>query len=226
VINGFLSAGMLLLSLSQAPVPGTTVSQADAFLAELKAGNKRFIDGQRTRSLQSAEDPKLRETLAKAQNPQAVIITCSDSRVVDNFIFDQGLGSLFTIRVAGNCPDPQVIASAEYAVKYLGCQIVIVLGHTSCGAVKAVAEAKGALMPGNLWVFQATMAGLLESTPQKQGEEPSAYHSRLAEANAIRQCAALIQRSEALREKVVAGKVKVVPAVYDLASGRVTFLGE
>lgn len=199
---------------------------AETILAELKAGNQRFVEGRRLRSLQSEGDPQLRETLAKSQNPQAVVITCSDSRLTESFIFDQELGRIFTVRGAGNSPDIQDIASAEYAVQFLGCQVVLVMGHSSCGAVGAVANAKGAPLPGNLWAFQASMAGLLESTPPKAGEESKAYVDRLAEVNAIRQSKAIVQRSELLRGKVAAGKLKVVPAFYDLASGKVTFLAE
>jgi len=201
-------------------------ASAEAVLEELKAGNKRFVDGRRTRSLLSSEDPKLRETLARGQNPCAVIIACSDSRVGDNFIFDQELGRLFTIRQAGNSPDLQAIASAEYAVEYLGCQVVMVLAHTSCGAVKAVADAKGTPLPGNLWAFQAAMAGLLEATPRQPKEEHLSYYRRLERVNAMRQAKALVHRSELLRAKVASGKLKVVPAVYDLVSGKVIFLEE
>jgi carbonic anhydrase len=98
------------------------------------------------------------------------------------------------------------------------------MGHTHCGAVAAVAGAKGEPLPGNQWIFQVSMAGLLESAPQKPGESDEAYQVRLVETNVVRQARFLVQRSEHLREQVQAGKLKVVPALYDLDSGRVIFL--
>jgi carbonic anhydrase len=195
-------------------------------LAELKAGNKRYQEGKRTRSLHTTEDAHVREVLATGQHPLAAIVTCSDSRVVDNFIYDQEPGRLFTVREAGNSPDIQGIASVEYAVEHLGCKVVVIMGHTACGAVKAVADANGAPLPGNLWVFQASMAGLLESTPRTAGETPGAYQKRLARVNAIRQVKFMIQRSGILRKELAEGEIKILPALYDLASGSVTFLDE
>jgi carbonic anhydrase len=194
-------------------------------LAELKEGNLRFVEGRRTRSLRSAEDPRVRELLAGGQHPLAVVVTCSDSRLADNYIFDQELGRLFTIREAGNSPDTQGIASAEYAVEHLGCPVVVVMGHTACGAVAAVSEANGKPLPGNLWVFQASMAGLLESTP-RGSDDAKGYQKRLAAVNAQRQARAMVARSEILREKVAEGALRVVPAIYDLSSGTVTWLSE
>ena len=223
MLSVFLAASLsLVMPAQQAPEPD--LPTPDAVVAELKDGNKRFVDGVRTRSLRSMEDPRIREILSRGQHPIAVIITCSDSRLADNLIFDQELGRLFTIREAGNSPDTQGIASVEYAVEHLGCQVVVVMGHTSCGAVKAVAEAKGQPLPGNLWVFQASMAGLLESTPNTSGEAAAAYQKRLAQVNAVRQAKAMLARSELLREKLADGGLKVLPAMYELASGHVTFL--
>lgn len=198
----------------------------DSVLQELKAGNDRFVEGHRIRSVHTMEDPQLRSELTRGQHPQAVIFACSDSRIVDNFIFDQEIGRLYSIQEAGNCPDNQGIASMEAAIQYLGCKVVVLMGHTHCGAVSAVADAKGEALPGHYRVLQASMAGLLDAAPQKTGEAPEVYHMRLAGVNAVRQARALIQHSELLRQYLAAGKVKVVPAVYDLDSGRVTFLEE
>jgi carbonic anhydrase len=204
---------------SQAPI-----STADQALAELKAGNDRFATGKRVRTLLSSQDLDLREQLAKSQAPFAVIVTCSDSRLADNLLFDQELGRLFTIREAGNSPDIQGIASVEYAVEHLGAKLVVVLGHTGCGAIKAVAEAHGNPLPGNLWVIQASMAGLLESTPEDPNESVSVHMTHLSENNARRQAQVVLDRSEIVRHLVGSGKVKVVPAMYDLGSGRVNFM--
>ena len=221
-----LSASLLLVATVPQVIPRPSPPTADAVLLELKAGNERFVRGRRTRSLLSAEDPRLRRTLARGQNPSAVIVTSSDSRVETSFIFDQELGRLFTIREAGNSPDTLGLASAEYAVAHLGCPLIVVLGHTSCGAVAAVADAKGAALPGNFAVFQQAMAGLLESTPQLDGEDPRDFHNRLAEVNAIQQARRMLQRSGLLAEQAAAGKLKILPAIYELSSGRVIFLSD
>jgi len=171
----------------------------------------------------SMEDLQLRQTLGRGQVPFAVIITCSDSQMADNLIFDQELGRLFSVREAGNSLGTQGLASVEYAIEYLGARLVVVLGHNQCGAVKAVKDAHGMPLPGNLWALQAAMAGLLESTPEDPNEDPAAYMDRLVLRNTRRQAQAVLDRSELVRARVARGQVKVVPAVYDLASGRVAF---
>jgi carbonic anhydrase len=226
MLNTLLLVGHLLAMPAQAHEQAVDAPTPVTVLAELKAGNKRYLEGKRTRSLRTAEDAHVREVLATGQHPLAAIVCCSDSRVVDSFIFDQEPGRLFTVREAGNSPDIQGIASVEYAVEHLGCKLVVVMGHTSCGAVKAVADANGAPLPGNLWVFQASMAGLLESTPKLAGETPSAYQKRLARVNAVRQAKFMTQRSAILKHELAEGEIKILPALYDLASGSVTFLDE
>ncbi len=207
------------------PVPaGSEASGPDSALAELRAGNARFVAGARVRSLMAANDSALRLSLAKGQAPFAVIVTCSDSRLADNFIFDQELGRLFTVREAGNCPDTQGLASIEYAVEHLGSKVVVVLGHGSCGAVKAVLESGPKQLPGNLWSLQAAMAGLVQGVRHDPNESPADHLGHLVEANALRQAQVVLERSEIVRHLCSTGKLKVVPAVYDLASGKVTFL--
>ncbi len=195
-----------------------------AALAELSAGNARFVAGKRVRTLDTGHDAAMRAALVKGQAPFAVVITCSDSRVPDALLFDQEAGRLFTIREAGNAPDLQGLASAEYAVEHLGSKVIVLMGHTSCGAVKAVREANGKPLPGNLWALQAGMAGLLESTPQDPNEDAKAHLAHLEEANAHRQAQALLDRSSLLRGFATAGKLSIVPALYNLTSGKVQFL--
>lgn len=196
----------------------------EAALEELMAGNARFVAGKRVRTVETSGDPALRATLVKGQSPFAVIVTCSDSRVPDNLLFDQEAGRLFTIREAGNAPDLQGIASVEYAVEHLGSKVVVVMGHTGCGAVKAVREAHGTPLPGNLWALQAGMAGLLESTPGNPEETPAAYGARLETANAQRQAQTLLDRSTLLRGRAEDGRLRVIPALYHLDSGKVELL--
>lgn len=206
------------------PLPGSESATPEGALAELKAGNTRFVMGTRTRTQMGYNDIALRQTLAKSQAPFAVIVTCSDSRLGDNFIFDQELGRLFTVREAGNCPDTQSLASIEYAVEHLGSKVVVVMGHESCGAVKAVMDAGPTPLPGNLWSLQSAMSGLLESVHHAAGEPTGTYMSHLVEANALRQAKVVLTRSGIVEHLCREGKLTVVPAVYDLASGQVRFL--
>jgi carbonic anhydrase len=206
------------------PAPAADIPDSpSAALTELSAGNTRFVTGKRTRTLDTSHDAAMRAALVGGQAPFAIIITCSDSRVPDALLFDQEAGRLFTIREAGNAPDLQGIASAEYAVDHLGSKLVVVMGHTSCGAVKAVREANGKPLPGNLWALQAGMSGLLESTPQDPNEEAKGHIARLEEANARRQAQAMLDRSALLRSLASAEKIWVVPALYNLTNGKVQF---
>ncbi|NWJ42213.1 MAG: carbonic anhydrase [Geothrix sp.] len=206
------------------PAPAADAPDSpSAALAELSAGNARFVGGKRVRTLDTGHDAAMRAALVGGQAPFAVVITCSDSRVPDALLFDQEAGRLFTIREAGNAPDLQGIASAEYAAEHLGSKLIVVMGHTSCGAVKAVREANGKSLPGNLWALQAGMAGLLESTPQDPNEDAKGHLGRLEEANARRQAQAMLDRSALLRDLAAAEKLWIVPALYNLASGKVQF---
>ena len=206
------------------PAPAADAPDSPAAaLAELGAGNARFVAGKRVRTLNPGQDAALRAALVHGQAPFAVVITCSDSRVPDALLFDQEAGRLFTIREAGNAPDLQGIASAEYAAEHLGSKVIVIMGHSSCGAVKAVREANGKALPGNLWALQAGMAGLLESTPQDPNEDAKAHLGRLEEANARRQAQAMLDRSALLRDLAAAEKLWVVPALYHLASAKVQF---
>src|SRR5205814_6637151 len=102
-------------------------------LAELKAGNARFVRGES----QLRDLPQARQALAAGQHPAAIILCCSDSRVPPELVFDQTLGRLFVVRAAGNVVDPALLGSIEYAVEHLGARLLVVLGHSSCGAVDA-----------------------------------------------------------------------------------------
>ncbi|MCL1894185.1 MAG: hypothetical protein FWG02_08135 [Holophagaceae bacterium] len=200
-----------------------TINSPEAALAELEAGNIRFMKGWRVRTLMAAQDVDLRATLEKGQSPFAVVVTCSDSRAMDNIIFDQELGRLFSIRIAGNSPDTLGIASIEYAVEHLASKVVIVMGHTKCGAIGAVADAHGHPLPENMHIFQDLMKGLLEEVPRDPNESEEAYKDRLEKENAKRQAKAIYDQSNIVRELVDEKKIWLLPASYDLSTGLVTF---
>jgi carbonic anhydrase len=184
----------------------------------LREGNHRFASGYPEHPRQSAED---RRRLALKQAPHTVVITCSDSRVVPEMLFDQGLGDLFVVRVAGNTVGDRELGSVEYALEHLGARLVMVLGHTKCGAVKAAVESQGHL------------AGALNSIvdPIRPSVSRSQYQTGDRLTNAVKQNvravvhylsnADAVMRSE-LRER----HVRVVGGVYDLESGTVKILSD
>ena len=133
-VQEILALALLLLFASTVLAGGTAGLDAEESLKKLMDGNRRFVSETYDRGDIS---PGRRAEISKGQRPFAVIVDCSDSRVVPEFIFDQGLGDLFVIRTAGNIVDDIAIGSVEYAVKHLGVRLVLVLGHDDCGAVKA-----------------------------------------------------------------------------------------
>ena len=133
-VQGILTLALLLLFASTVLAGGAAGLDAEEALKKLMDGNRRFVSETYDRG---DIGPARRAEISKGQRPFAVIVDCSDSRVVPEFIFDQGLGDLFVIRTAGNIVDDIAIGSVEYAVKHLGVRLVLVLGHDDCGAVKA-----------------------------------------------------------------------------------------
>jgi carbonic anhydrase len=205
--------GLLLFaggSISQEAAPPT----ADGALRLLKDGNGRFA----TDKL-AAKDigAQRRAALAKGQKPFAIVLTCADSRVAPELIFDQGLGELFVLRVAGNLTDPFILGSIEYAVEHLHAPLIVVLGHESCGAV-AAALAKQPL-PGNLGKLVKEVHIGKDLPTDKATALPIAVKN-----NVVFYAGQLTERSELLKEEVAHKKVKIVGGVYRLASGKVEWL--
>jgi len=188
---------------------------AEEALQTLKDGNKRFVEG--TLNHPHTDNSRRLET-SKAQHPFAVILSCADSRVVPELTFDQGLGDLFVIRVAGNIAKDKVIGSIEYAVKYLGSKLIVVMGHENCGAVTASMSEED---PGG------HIGAIIEKI------KPAVYMARRMEGdpleNAIKMNANIV--AEELKETkpfisaaVKDSEVLVVSAYYELSSGKVKFL--
>jgi carbonic anhydrase len=193
----------------------------DDALAELLAGSRRFASGElqhpRRGSVRRAE-------LAQGQEPFAVIVSCSDSRVALEIIFDQGLGDLFVIRVAGNTVDaPVVMGSVEFATGQLGCSLVMVLGHERCGAVAAAVDAvaTGAAPPGHLGAVIAPIAPSV--APRAMPDREDGIEAAVR-ANVLRQVATLAA-SPTLAGAVASGAVAIVGAESPLRTGEVEILG-
>lgn len=183
--------------------------------ARLQEGNLRFARGSASHPDQSAER---RNETAGSQHPYAVVITCADSRVSPEIIFDAGIGDLFVIRNAGNLLDDHVLGSVEYAVEHLHVPLVVVMGHTKCGAVAAALA--GGEAPGHLRSIVESLAPAVDMARRKPGD---------AADNAVRIGAKLSAAALGSTEPLVApavreGKVEVVAARYDVATGTVEFL--
>lgn len=194
-------------------------------IERLKEGNRRFVAGRRR---SGAVSPNRRMRLTDGQNPFAAILGCSDSRVPAELVFDQGLGDLFVVRVAGNVAAPSQVGSVEFAADKFGIELVVVLGHTRCGAIEATLKDLDHLAgnpSANLGAILNRIRPAVRSLP---GTAPDADHDTLVRqavrANVRAQVAVLTQGSEILGRLVETGRLTVVGAEYDLATGEVEFL--
>jgi carbonic anhydrase len=191
-----------------------------AALAELLAGNERFVTGTRVHPNQDAEH---RSAVAGGQAPFAVVFGCSDSRLAAEIIFDRGLGDLFVVRTAGHITGPEVLGSIEYAVTVLGTPLVVVLGHSSCGAVTAAvdAERSGNETTGYVRaVVEAVVPSVRAAATHGMDEVDD-----IVEVHVRRTVASIQRQSAALAGQVEAGRVAVVGMAYQLDAGRVRVLG-
>lgn len=211
-----IAAGLLLLALPRGLGSETAAAVApDAALARLREGNQRFVAAAVAHPDQTAAR---RTELVAGQHPFAVVLTCADSRVAPEILFDQGLGDLFVIRNAGNLLDDHVIASIEYAVEHLHTTLVVVLGHTKCGAVSAAVA--GGEMPGHLNSIAESLAPAVAAARKSGGD----VIDSAVRINATEEAKTLAAKVELLAEAVKAGKIKIVAARYDIANGRVEIL--
>ncbi|HSF76315.1 MAG TPA: carbonic anhydrase [Microcoleus sp.] len=184
-------------------------------LKKLMEGNQRYIEQKRTFPDQARS--RVVE-VAQGQHPFATILACSDSRVAPEIIFDQGLGDLFDIRVAGNFLDDVVLGNIEYATLELGVPLLVILGHERCGAVKAALDGKA--VPGHISTLVAAIKPAVDST---KGQTGDAWDNAVR-ANVKMNVNKLQSSSPILAEAVKAGKLKVVGGRYDLDSGKVEII--
>lgn len=205
----------------------TPQTQAQAVLELLKAGNERYVS-----NLASTEDLRIPPpTLVKEQNPRAIILGCSDARVPVELIFDQGLGDLFVIRVAGNVVAPSQIGSIEFAAEKFGTRLVVVMGHSHCGAVTACIEAL--VNPDQYYSpnlqsivdrIRPSVLNLHEiATASGDDVDIDELIDRSIRANVRMSVAQLRHGSRILEDMVEAGDLLIVGAEYDVATGRVKF---
>jgi carbonic anhydrase len=188
---------------------------ADEALVRLKAGNARFASGAMRHGDQGLAR---RQELAKGQKPYAAVLGCSDSRVSPEIIFDEGLGDLFVVRLAGNTADAAGIGSLEYAVEHLGLRLIAVLGHQSCGAVDAAL--KGGEAPGHIGVLIQALGPAIRIGKQQTGDAVD----NVVRANAQLTRDQLRHAGPILRKLAESGELKILAAEYHLDTGQVEIL--
>jgi carbonic anhydrase len=218
----------VLLAILTVPVPAWANDEgpgvtADEALTQLKEGNGRYYTGGLTQP--HRDFARMRETARKGQHPVASILTCSDSRLPVELVFDQGVGDVFVIRVAGNVCGQHEAGTIEYGVDHLKTPVLVVLGHSRCGAVTAVAT--DAKLHGNI---PRLVAGIRPAVDRAKKDHPDKHGADLAPAaiklNVWQSIDDLFRNSPIVRKLANQGRLKVVGAVYDLDTGKVEWLGE
>jgi carbonic anhydrase len=208
---GAAAAGLAGLNL-HSTASGQTSLTPEAALQQLLDGNRRFAEGKLTSFDEDLQ--VLKSKTAEKQEPFAAVLSCADSRVPIELVFDQSIGHLFVTRVAGNIATSAIIGSLEYGVAVLGAKAIMVLGHADCGAVKASIEAKA--VPGQISTLYPYIRPAVD---QAGGNLETAI-----KANAKIQAAVLRQSSPVLAEEIKQNRLKIVAGYYDLASGKVSML--
>lgn len=193
----------------------------DAVLKRLQVGNLRYLND---RSIHSRFDAQRRmETAELGQKPFATVLGCSDARVPPEVVFDQGFADIFVIRVAGNVCGESELASAEYGTKYLGTQLLVVLGHSKCGAVDATL--KGAELEGSLPKLVSMIEPAVESTKRKHPNlKDDDLLNQAIESNCRQTIDQLMKGSPVLRELVQSNKLKIVGAIRNIQTGKVQWI--
>jgi carbonic anhydrase len=196
-----------------------TLSPNDA-LQELKAGNERFL----TQNMRNCDLLGQVRATAGGQFPFAMVLGCIDSRVPPELVFDRRIGDIFSARIAGNIVDDNIIGSAEFATKLEGAKLIVVLGHSECGAIKGAID--GAEL-GKLTQLLRHIKPALEANRDAPGEHTSKnkdFVQQVATTNAKLSAQGLQEDSQVLRDLVARNELKIVAAMHDIASGRITFM--
>jgi carbonic anhydrase len=208
---------IVLVSFSAAAMAAAEGSAVSGDLAQQKLidGNKRYVDAKPSHPNQTAQH---RSEVAKGQHPFAAIVSCADSRVPPEILFDQGLGDLFVIRLAGNILNDAALGSLEYAVEHLGVKYIMVLGHERCGAVDATL--KGGEAPGHI----GSLVNAIQPAVEKAKNQPGDPLDNAVRANVTMVVQQLKSSEPILEGRVKKGDLTVVGARYDLDDGVVAIL--
>jgi carbonic anhydrase len=235
--NAFMTVSAVLLLLSTVIAFGldlppersyVTFDQAkqdamvpDQALEKLRLGNKRFVEG----AAHNRDLPAQAAKTASGQYPFAVVLSCLDSRSAPEIVFDQGVGDLFVGRIAGNVINDDILGSLEFATQVAGAKLIVVMGHSACGAVMGACD--GVEM-GHLTGLLKKIMPAIEATPTggdaKRDSSNATFVAAVTEANAKMQAIDILRRSPIIKALVEQGEVKIVPAIHNLSSGEVTFL--
>src|SRR5271165_4747755 len=209
-VAGLMASGLELTAPPPAQAQSTLTP--DAALSELMEGNKRFIAGRMT--AYDHDLAILKQRTVDKQEPFAAVLSCADSRVPVEMVFDQSIGRIFVARVAGNIITPEIIGSLEYGAAVLGTKVILVMGHANCGAVSAAIKGKG--VPGQI----SALFPHIQPAVDQAGTNLEAA----TRANAKIQATLLSQASTVVSSMVKEGKLKVVAGYYDLGTGAVTLI--
>lgn len=213
-----VTAALLLTAAFALSAELGPVMDRDEALARLREGNARFVAAEP--QAWNADALMRQKLAAEGQHPLACIVTCSDARVVPEILFDQSVGDLFVVRLAGNVVTPEAAASVEYAVEHLRVPVVVVLGHTQCGAMQAALEAGNAETSGPMGALLSPLRRAIESVRAKGFAEADLYQAAINE-NARLGAEELLRSSRVVDEAAQSGRVTLLSAVYDLADGTV-----
>jgi carbonic anhydrase len=188
----------------------------------LKEGNKRFVNNLKINRnlLQQANET------SDGQHPFAVILSCIDSRTSAELIFDQGLGDIFSVRIAGNIINEDILGSMEFACKVAGSKIIVVLGHTKCGAVKGACDH---VEMGNLTALLTKIRPAVDEetqTKENRNSKNSVFVENVATINVKRTVKSIMERSPILKEMIESGQIGIVGGTHDISTGEVTFYPE
>jgi carbonic anhydrase len=194
-------------------------TSADA-LGRLKEGNARFVSG---RPIHCNPQQQVRLT-AQGQAPFAAVLGCMDSRVSPELVFDQRIGDIFAVRIAGNFVDTDILGSLEYAVHAAGAKLIVVLGHSDCGAVKgAIDDVKLGNLTAALANIRPAVAEITDAGGARDSKNKG-FVQRVSERNAKDAASQLVSRSEVLAQAVGGGGLSIVPAMHDVTTGVVTWI--
>lgn len=185
----------------------------------LNEGNKRFLNNLKINRnlLQQANET------SNGQNPFAIILSCIDSRTSAELIFDQGLGDIFSVRIAGNIINEDILGSMEFACKVAGSKIIVVLGHTKCGAVKGACDH---IEMGNLTALLNKIRPAVDDetlTKENRNSNNSVFVENVATINVKRTVKSIMQRSPILKEMIESGQIGIVGGTHDISTGEVNF---
>ncbi len=213
-LAGLISA--LIFSVNTSFAHNIDNLSADEALKKLKQGNKRFVQ---LHQKHPDESGKRRKEMLKGQHPFVIILSCSDSRVPPELIFDQGLGDIFEIRNAGNVLNPHVIGSIEYAVMHCGVKLIVIMGHQDCGAINATLS--GISETEYIKALEDSIQPAIENCKAKGLEINS---DNVVKAHVMQDIEELLEQDHELVKYMKEHDVKIIPAYYHLDSGKVEFL--